>query len=111
MIGVEVSRETLYERIDARIDAMIGEGLIDEVRALKEKYGDTAPGMTGIGYRQIATFLRGECTLKDAILALKHDTRQYAKRQITWFQRDKRIHWVKDVKEALYITDSWIKNI
>ncbi len=111
MIGVEVPRETLYERIDVRIDAMIGEGLIDEVRVLKEKYGDTAPGMTGIGYRQIAAFLRNECTLKDAILALKHDTRQYAKRQLTWFQRDRRIHWVKNAREALEIADSWIKKI
>jgi len=111
MVGVEVPRETLYERIDARIDAMIGEGLVDEVRTLKEKYGDTAPGMTGIGYRQICTFLRGEYSLRDAIIALKHDTRQYAKRQLTWFQRDKRIHWVKNTREVLETTDSWIKKI
>lgn len=109
MVGVDVPRETLYERIDARIDAMIGEGLVDEVRALKEKYGDLAPGMTGIGYRQIVAFLNGTCTLKDAIATLRHDTRQYAKRQITWFQRDKRIHWVKDTKEALEYVDAWMK--
>ncbi|MEK9157228.1 MAG: tRNA (adenosine(37)-N6)-dimethylallyltransferase MiaA, partial [Patescibacteria group bacterium] len=109
MVGIEVPRETLYKRIDARIDTMISEGLVDEVRALKEKYGDTAPGMTGIGYRQICAFLRGECTLRDAIIVLKHDTHQYAKRQLTWFQRDKRIHWVKNTHEALEITNSWIK--
>lgn len=109
MIGVDVPRETLYERIDARIDTMIGEGLIDEVRTLREKYGDAAPGMSGIGYRQVCVFLRGECALKDAILALKHDTRQYAKRQLTWFQRDRRIHWVKNVKEALEYANDWTK--
>lgn len=111
MLGIDVPREVLSERIDARVDAMIAAGLIDEVRALRAKYGDDAPGMTGIGYRQFTAFFRGEISLKDAILALKHDTRQYAKRQMTWFQRDKRIHWVKNAQEALNITHSWIKEV
>lgn len=58
MIGVDIPRDMLYERIDARVDGMIAEGLVDEVRALRAKYGDAIPGMSGIGYRQIATFLR-----------------------------------------------------
>lgn len=107
MLGVEVPREILNERIDARVDAMIAEGLVDEVRALRAKYGDEAPGMTGIGYRQFTAFFRGEMSLKDAILTLKHDTRQYAKRQMTWFQRDKRIQWVKTPEEALRYVDKW----
>lgn len=110
MLGVDVPRETLYERIDARIDAMIAEGLVDEVRSLRAKYGDDAPGMTAIGYRQFTAFFRGETTLRDAVLSLKHDTRQYAKRQMTWFQRDKRIHWVKTADEALRLGDAWLKN-
>lgn len=111
MLGVEVSREVLNERIEVRVDAMIAAGLIDEVRALREKYGDDAPGMTGIGYRQFTAFFRGESTLKDAILSLKYDTKQYAKRQMTWFQRDKRIQWVKTPQEALEKTDHWIKTL
>lgn len=107
MIGIEVPREVLYERIDTRIDAMIAAGLVDEVRALREKYGDKAPGMTGIGYRQCTAFLQGKQSLKDAILEIKRDTRQYAKRQITWFQRDPRIHWVKTLEEAI---QSIVKN-
>lgn len=98
-IGIEVEREALYERLDARVDKMIAEGLVNEVRALLEKYGENAPGMTGIGYRQIVAFLRGEVKLRDAITQLKQDTRQYAKRQMTWFKRDARIHWVKNVDD------------
>lgn len=109
MLGVEVLRETLNERIDARVDAMIAEGLVDEVRALRAKYGDEAPGMTGIGYRQFTAFFRGEMSLKDAVAALKHDTKQYAKRQMTWFQRDKRIQWVKTPEEALKRVADWLE--
>lgn len=108
ILGVDVPREVLYERIDARVDAMVAGGLVDEVRALRGKYGDSAPGMTGIGYRQMCSFLRGETSLRDAILLVKHDTRQYAKRQMTWFQRDARIFWVKDTQEALHNVQTWI---
>ncbi len=109
MLGVDVPRDVINERIDSRVDTMIAEGLVDEVRGLRKKYGDDVPGMTGIGYRQINAFLRGDCTLRDAILTLKHDTRQYAKRQMTWFQRDHRIHWVKTSQEALEYIEVWIK--
>lgn len=107
ILGISVEREVLLTRIDERVDTMIAAGLVDEVRALRAKYGDNVPGMTGIGYRQISAFLRGECTLREAILALKHDTRQYAKRQMTWFQRDTRIHWVTSSQEALTSLYSW----
>jgi tRNA dimethylallyltransferase len=110
MMGIDIPRDILYGRIDERIDAMIASGLIDEVRLLRGKYGDDAPGMTGIGYRQLCAFLRGEMPLRDAILALKHDTRKYAKRQMTWFQRDKRIQWAKSIGEILTIVDVWLKN-
>lgn len=110
MLGVDVSRDVLNERIDARVDGMIAAGLVDEVRVLREKYGDNAPGMTGIGYRQFTAFFRGEISLREAICALKHDTRQYAKRQMTWFQRDKRIRWVKTPQEALEYVHTWLTN-
>ena len=100
-IGIDVDRDALYARIDARVDAMIAQGLVDEVRSLRARYGDAAPGMTGIGYRQICAFLRNEISLKDAIIAIKSDSRHYAKRQLTWFQRDERIVWVKTVDAAV----------
>jgi tRNA dimethylallyltransferase len=88
---------------------MIAEGLVDEIRHLREKYGDEAPGMTGIGYRQIVAFLQGKMPLREAVIRIKQDTRQYAKRQMTWFQRDDRIQWVKTTSEALEKVAAWQK--
>lgn len=101
MIGMSVPRETLYDRLDTRVDIMVAKGLVDEVRALRAKYGSEAPGMTGIGYRQICEFLDAKSTLSNAITRIKIDTRHYAKRQETWFKHDSRITWVASAKEAV----------
>jgi tRNA dimethylallyltransferase len=100
-IGIAVDREILNERINDRVDEMIARGLVNEVRSLKEKYGCTIESMTGIGYRQVCEFLEGRSTLIDVIEEIKKATRRYAKRQMTWFKRDERIHWVKNQKEAI----------
>jgi tRNA dimethylallyltransferase len=101
MIGMSVPRETLYDRLDTRVDIMVAKGLVDEVRALRTKYGSEAPGMTGIGYRQICEFLDAKSTLSNAITRIKIDTRHYAKRQETWFKHDSRITWVTSAKDAV----------
>ena len=101
MIGLDIAREELYDRLDTRVDIMVAKGLIDEVRKLREKYGSDVPGMTGIGYRQICEFLDAKSTLSNAITRIKIDTRHYAKRQETWFKHDSRITWVKDAKGAV----------
>jgi tRNA dimethylallyltransferase len=108
-IGIEIDREQLYERLDARVDKMVAEGLVNEVRALKEQYGNEAPGMSGIGYRQILGFLNGKESLREAILGLKQDTRQYAKRQLTWFKRDARIVWIQDLSSVRGIIESFLE--
>ena len=108
MIGLNVDREVLHERIDERVDRMIAEGLVDEVRGLKETYGCEVNAMTGIGYRQICAFLDGYMKLRDAIDVVKRETRQYAKRQMTWFKRDERIVWVHDPEMAVDIVKKWI---
>lgn len=100
-IGISTDREELYRRIEDRVDKMIALGLVDEVRALKEKYGCATKAMTGIGYRQICQFLRGEMSLKEAVEKLKRDTRHYAKRQMTWFRRDDSIEWMNNGQEIL----------
>jgi tRNA dimethylallyltransferase len=100
-IGCEVERDELMRRIDERVDGMVASGLVNEVRALKEKYGCDGQAMTGIGYRQICQFLQGYVTLRDGIELLKRDSRAYAKRQLTWFRRDERIHWIKERQEAI----------
>ncbi len=107
-IGITIPRDELYQRIDERVVQMIAQGLVNEVRALKEKYGCDIESMTGIGYRQICMFLEGEIGLDEAIDEIKKDTRHYAKRQITWFKRDPRIHWVDSQEEAIKRVQSFL---
>ena len=101
LIGVERDRKELYEKINARVDQMIAGGLIEEVEKLMTAgYSCELPSMTGIGYRQICDYLNGKTSIEQAIELIKRDTRRYAKRQMTWFRRDKRIHWIKTANEA-----------
>jgi tRNA dimethylallyltransferase len=99
-LGITVDREELYRRIDVRVDEQIKNGLVEEVINLAKKYSWELPSMSSIGYRQIGYFLRGEMSLPEAVEILKRDTRRYAKRQITWFKRDKNIKWVKGEGEV-----------
>ena len=88
-------REQLYERINLRIDQMLAEGLIEEVKSLKELgYTKDMVSMQGLGYKEILDYLNGNCTLEEAIYILKRDTRHFAKRQLTWFRREKDVIWV-----------------
>ncbi len=88
-------RESLYKRIELRIDEMIKEGLIVEVEALKEKgYTREMTSMQGLGYKEILDYLNGATSLEEAVYILKRDTRHFAKRQITWFKREKDVIWV-----------------
>ena len=88
-------RDRLYQRIDLRIDQMVEEGLLEEVSALKDKgYTKDMVSMQGLGYKEILDYLNGECTLEEAIYILKRDTRHFAKRQLTWFRREKDVIWV-----------------
>lgn len=100
-IGMDVERDELYARIDERVAAMIGGGLIDEARGLYEKFGSTSQAMSGIGYRQLAAFFEGKMKLRDAVERIQFDTRHYAKRQLTWFKANPRVHWVTSVKDAI----------
>ena len=87
-------RSRLYERIDARIDQMLDEGLIDEVKALKEMgYHKGMVSMQGLGYKEILSYLDGTWSLEEAVYVLKRDTRHFAKRQITWFKRERQVEW------------------
>lgn len=97
---LKCDRSILYERIDRRVDIMLENGLVDEVRGLVRDYGLTKDmvSMQGLGYKEILQYLNGESTLDEAVYVLKRDTRHFAKRQITWFKREKDVIWVdKDV--------------
>ena len=88
-------RTKLYERIELRIDQMLEDGLIEEVTNLKEKgYTRDMVSMQGLGYKEILDYLNGECTLEEAIYVLKRDTRHFAKRQLTWFRRERDVIWI-----------------
>ncbi len=88
-------RDILYERINRRVDKMIEDGLVDEVRQLKEMgYDRSYVSMQGIGYKEILDYLDGKITLDEAVYIIKRDTRHFAKRQITWFKREKEVVWV-----------------
>ena len=88
-------REKLYQRIDKRVDEMLEEGLVEEVTALKQMgYDRSFVSMQGLGYKEILSYLEGEISLEEAIYLIKRDTRHFAKRQITWFKREKDVIWV-----------------
>ncbi len=93
-IGIRMPREELNKRIDLRVDRQMAAGLLDEVKKLSKKYGWVLPSMSGIGYKQMGSYLRGDASLEEAVATIKRDTRRYAKRQMTWFKRDKRIKWL-----------------
>ena len=96
------SREKLYRRIEERIDEMLKEGLVEEVRRLRESGCHKGMvSMQGLGYKEILSYLDGEISLEEAVYLLKRDTRHFAKRQLTWFRRERDVIWI-DKDRFLY---------
>jgi tRNA dimethylallyltransferase len=95
-IGLSPDRQMLYERINARAQHMFDDGLVDETKALVDRYGGrkNATALDSLGYRQAGQFLRGELSREQAIAAAQQGHRNYAKRQMTWFRREPAVHWV-----------------
>ncbi len=95
LFGITMDRERLYKRIDARVDAMVEAGLVDEVRALAEGgLAETLTAMQAIGYKEVVAYLDGALTLDEAIDEVKRRSRRYAKRQLSWLRRDGRVRWL-----------------
>lgn len=94
MLGLSFrDREALYRRINARVDAMLEQGLLEEARALFDE-GLAGTAGQAIGYKELFSYFKGESSLETAVETLKRETRRYAKRQLTWLRRDERIHWL-----------------
>ena len=95
IVGLRRARPELYSRIEARVDAMMAGGLLEEVAALRE-FGCTRDmvSMQALGYKQLMAHLDGETTLDEAVQLIKRDTKRYAKRQFTWFNADKSVRWI-----------------
>lgn len=108
LIAPYQEKELLHERIALSVDRMIQRGWIEEIERLRDQgVSWDAPAMTSIGYRELGMFVRGELGRDEAIELVKRATRQYAKRQMTWFKKDKRIHWVKTREEAEELVRVW----
>ncbi len=100
IIGIKTDRNTLYSKIDARVEQMIKAGLVEEVRTLTEKYGQRPLAFNSIGYKEIIDYLNGRITLRKAIEKIKLNTHDYVRRQETWFRKNKDIKWVSNYEAA-----------
>jgi len=94
--GLDWPREILYERVNRRVEAMFATGLVEEVKTLQKSGNEThMERLKSLGYREVLAHLRGQATLPETISAIQMNHRRYAKRQLTWFRRDTRIHWIR----------------
>ncbi|MCD8180795.1 MAG: tRNA (adenosine(37)-N6)-dimethylallyltransferase MiaA [Firmicutes bacterium] len=113
MLCIDWDREALYDRINRRVDIMLADGLVDEVKRLRDM-GYTKPlnSMQGIGYKEVMDFLDGKMSLYETAELIKQSSRRYAKRQLTWFRRDERVHYVSSENpfgEAKILIDEFMK--
>lgn len=104
-------RAHLYERIDKRVDIMVEQGLVEEVQKLKNMgFHKGMVSMQGLGYKEILSYLEGEMTLEEAIYIVKRETRHFAKRQLTWFRRERDVIWL-DKKQYNYDEEAVLKDM
>lgn len=107
IIGINQEREVLYDRINKRVDLMMENGLLSEVKSLLESgLTSESQSMQGLGYKQLIKHLNGEYTLDEAVERIKVETRHFAKRQLTWFRRDERIHWLKHDEHDIMLNEA-----
>lgn len=100
LFGLNMDRDALYERIEKRVEKMLKKGFLEEVRSLKKKgFGEADPGLQILGYRQLFAYLEGNAGWEDTVIDIKKETRNLAKRQLTWFRREKEITWI-DVNDS-----------
>lgn len=101
LVGIKMSRDTLYSRINSRVDMMLSHGLLDEVQELIELGYESCQSMQAIGYKEIIPVIKNEMQLDEAITLLKQHSRNYAKRQMTWFTNKLNVHWLDREKMSL----------
>ena len=100
--AINWEREKLYERINKRVDIMIEQGLIEEVKKISEKYNKFPTAMQGLGYKEVVEYLKENCTKEEMIEKIKKETRHYAKRQLTWFRKNKQTIWINGENPIKY---------
>ncbi len=94
VFAINMDREKLYERINKRVDIMIEQGLIEEVENLLKKYNEFPTAMQGLGYKEVVEYLENKISKEEMIEKIKRETRRYAKRQLTWFRKNKQTIWI-----------------
>lgn len=94
VFAIDMTRDVLYERINKRVDIMINQGLIEEVQKILEKYKEFPTAMQGLGYKEVVEYLKCEISKEEMIEKIKKETRHYAKRQLTWFRKNKQTRWL-----------------
>ena len=94
VFAIDMDRQVLYERINKRVDIMIEKGLIEEVKTILKKYKDFPTSMQGLGYKEVVEYLQNKISKEDMIQKIKQETRHYAKRQLTWFRKNKQTIWL-----------------
>ncbi len=94
VFAINFDREKLYSRIELRVDKMISQGLVEEVKEILEKYSEFPTAMQGLGYKEVVEFLENKITKEEMIEKIKKETRHYAKRQLTWFRKNKETIWL-----------------
>jgi tRNA dimethylallyltransferase len=108
IIGLEQDRETLRERIQSRVDTMVQTGFVDEVKKLGELYGWDAPALQAPGYKAFREYLNGTVSLEEAKALFVRNDMQLAKRQRTWFKRNKSIHWLNNRENAVDLVTTFL---
>ena len=93
--AIDMDRQKLYERIDKRVDIMLEKGLVEEVRNLLKKYSKFPTAMQGLGYKEVVEYLENKVSYDEMVNKIKQESRHYAKRQLTWFRKNKNIIWLK----------------
>lgn len=114
IMGLTMERKVLYNRINSRVDKMIEEGLIEEVKQILDMgYSEELNSLKALGYKEIILYLKGEKTLDETLTLLKRNTRRFAKRQLTWFRKDEKIKWINldDFKNKYEVINYIIKYI
>ena len=95
VFAINMDREKLYERINKRVDIMIESGLVEEVESLLKKYNEFPTAIQGLGYKEVVEYLQGKLSKEEMIEKIKRETRRYAKRQLTWFRKNKQTIWIQ----------------
>jgi len=111
VFAINMNREVLYDRINKRVDIMIENGLIQEVENLLEKYNKFPTAMQGLGYKEVVEYLNNELTKEEMIDKIKQETRRYAKRQLTWFRKNKETIWIDGLADMQNNIDIILANL